>query len=165
MSHYQRQKWLQAIRQSGAILILAAIVALTANHFRPDRLALVANWSPEARLSATPSGESLAISLEEAEVLFFSEQAVFIDARPYEYYQSGHVEGARSLPWEDFEALFLQVMADVAPDTPIITYCDGEGCGLSKELSFALLEKGFTNVRVLVDGWSVWQHANLPIER
>ena len=44
----------------------------------------------------------------------------------------------------------------------IITYCDGESCDLSHELALFLKEMGYDNVRILVNGWTVWQHAGLP---
>ena len=68
------------------------------------------------------------------------------------------------MPWEDFAARFEEATADMAPDAVIITYCDEESCSLSKDLTFALLGKGFINVRVLVNGWTLWQEANLPVE-
>lgn len=46
----------------------------------------------------------------------------------------------------------------------IVTYCDGESCDLSHELALFLKEMGFENVRVLVNGWSVWQQAGLPTD-
>jgi 3-mercaptopyruvate sulfurtransferase SseA len=46
----------------------------------------------------------------------------------------------------------------------LITYCDGESCDLSHELALFLKEMGFENVRVLVNGWSVWQQAGLPFQ-
>jgi 3-mercaptopyruvate sulfurtransferase SseA len=49
-------------------------------------------------------------------------------------------------------------------DTPIIVYCDGVSCGLSKELALALLDKGHANFRVLVNGWTLWENRKLPIE-
>jgi 3-mercaptopyruvate sulfurtransferase SseA len=55
-------------------------------------------------------------------------------------------------------------LQDVPPDSLIIAYCDGESCTLSKELAFELAARGYSHVRVLVNGWSVWQDANLPVE-
>jgi len=49
-------------------------------------------------------------------------------------------------------------------DTLIITYCDGENCDLSHELAIFLRDMGFPNVKVLVNGWTVWQEMNLPVE-
>ena len=102
------------------------------------------------------------IALEDAEALYFNQQAVFLDARSREQYRKGHVEGAKSLPWEDFERRFPQVMSGISRDAIIITYCDGESCNLSRELASALIAKGYDQVRVLVDGWKLWQQFNLP---
>ena len=101
------------------------------------------------------------IALEDAEALYFNQQAVFLDARSREQYRKGHVEGAKSLPWEDFERRFPQVMSGISRDAIIITYCDGESCNLSRELASALIAKGYDQVRVLVDGWKLWQQFNL----
>lgn len=52
----------------------------------------------------------------------------------------------------------------MAYDAVIITYCDGDTCNLSKELALLLENLGFSKVRVLVNGWTVWQNAGLPVE-
>jgi rhodanese-related sulfurtransferase len=149
--------------QMVAIILLAAATGLMVNQFRSERLPLVGDWSMRAQLTLN-SGDTLLITLDEARTLFFSGEAAFIDARPDEYYRSGHIQGARNLPWEDFAARFEEATADMAPDAVIITYCDEESCSLSKDLAFALLGKGFINVRVLVNGWTLWQEANQPVE-
>ncbi len=155
--------WLKVLWQSGAIIFVAAILGFSFNHFRPGRLPLVADWSPEAQLELD-SGESLIIPLEEAETLFFAQVAVFLDARSQVTFSEGHIQGAYNLPWDEFDDHFAAVMADIPRETPIVTYCDGESCGLSQELTMALLGKGYMNVRVLVNGWTLWQEKNLPIE-
>jgi rhodanese-related sulfurtransferase len=146
-----------------AIILIAAATGLMVNQFRSERLPLVGDWSIKAQLTLN-SGDTLLITLDEAKTLFFSGEATFIDARPDEHYRSGHIQGARNLPWEDFAARFEVATADMVSDAVIITYCDEESCSLSKDLAFALLGKGFINVRVLVNGWTLWQAANLPLE-
>ena len=90
--------------------------------------------------------------------------AVIIDARPNDDYEKGHIRGALSLPWRDVDQRFMEVTKDISVDTPIITYCDGETCSLSHDLAVFLKDMGFMNVRVLVNGWTVWQAAGLPVE-
>nr|WP_281797069.1 rhodanese-like domain-containing protein [Desulforhabdus amnigena] len=46
----------------------------------------------------------------------------------------------------------------------MVTYCDGKSSALSKELAMALLGKGYTNVRMLMNGWTLWQARSLPVE-
>ena len=50
------------------------------------------------------------------------------------------------------------------PETPIITYCDGETCNLSHDLALFLRDMGFMNVRVLVNGWTAWHESRFPVE-
>lgn len=158
--------WGRAVWQMTAIVALGSLIGLATNHLRSDRIALVADWSLKGQLASigAATGENIVIPFEDAQVLFLSNEAVFLDARPEAAYRMGHIERARSLPWEDFEARFPEVMADVSPDARIITYCDGESCSLSKELATVLLARGFRGTRVLLNGWSAWMEANLPIE-
>lgn len=155
--------WRQAAWQALALIVWSAAVALAVNAIRPDRIALVGDFSPAARFTA-PTGERIDISLEEAEKLFYTRGAVFFDARPAEDYARGHIRGARSLPLQDLDLRFLEVTADLELETPVITYCDGETCTLSHELALFLRDAGFRNARVLVNGWTLWFQAGLPTE-
>jgi rhodanese-related sulfurtransferase len=155
--------WLRIIWQMGGILLLGSLLGLSVNLLRSGSLPLIQNWSPEAQLSLD-NGDNFAISLDEAEALYCSLAAVFLDARSRELYNEGHIQGALSLPWDEYEKYYSSIMEGLSPATPVIVYCDGVSCGLSKDLALALLDKGHTNVRVLVNGWTLWQNKNLPIE-
>lgn len=155
---------LRAVRQAGGIILLAAILGLLVNQIRPERLPLVADWTPEARLTLE-SGENMAISLDKTKEAFLSKEGVFLDARSPELYEQGHIRGARNLPWQAVDDHFDSVMVDIPKDRLIISYCDGEACALSKDLAIELLFRGYENVRVLINGWSVWQENQLPIAK
>ncbi len=156
------RKWRQMMVQGIAILSAAIIIAILVNHLRFSPLPLIGDWSVQARLS-TPSGRRLAIPLEEAKALFQSGTGVFLDARPAEDFQRGHIEGARSLPWTEAERLAMEVVGELADHTPIIAYCDGETCNLSKDLALFLDSLGYTRVYVLVNGWTLWMEKGLPV--
>jgi rhodanese-related sulfurtransferase len=158
------QQFLQSVWQCGAMFTLAVFLGFSINQFRDSRLPLFEDWSMEARLISS-SGERLDITLIEAKKLFLQEAAIIIDARPNDDYEKGHIRGARSLPWHDVDKRFMEVTKDISVDTLIITYCDGETCELSHNLANFLLELGFNNVRILVNGWTKWQNADLPIEK
>ena len=155
--------WIRSIRQLSLIVLAAVAVALISNHFRPAPLPLIGNWSTEARLTS-PSGRQMAITLDDAINLHQSKGAVFLDARPLEEFTKGHIQGAISLPWHETEQRVMDVIADFANNAVIITYCDGDTCDLSKDLALFLENLGFTNARVLVNGWTVWRNAGLPVE-
>jgi len=152
---------LKSIPQAAAILLISALFALLVNAVRPGRLPWVGQWTPESQLTLD-TGENLMIALQEAEAFFYAEAALFLDARAPELYAEGHIAGAHNLPWMQFDARVNEVMRDIGQEATIITYCDGENCNLSKELALALLDRGYMNVRVLVNGWTLWQENNLP---
>jgi rhodanese-related sulfurtransferase len=153
----------QARWQVPALVVLAFLIALGTNQWRSDGIALVGAWSAAARFSEA-AGESLVIGLEEAQRLFQQNAALFVDARPPGQYAEGHIRGALNLPWQEVDRYFMQTAERLEVAAMIITYCDGESCDLSHELALFLKEMGFENVRVLVNGWSVWQQAGLPLQ-
>ena len=154
----------RAFWQSGLIFVLAAVAGLLINQALSDTLPLVAEWSPEARLTEN-SGESLIISLEEAKALCSDKDAVFLDARSPEDYAQGHIRCALNVPWQTFDEYFNRVWDKIPDNARIVTYCDGEDCSLSEELAKELLPMGYKNVKVLLNGWTRWVEAGLPVEK
>lgn len=153
----------QSLWQLPMIAFMACLLGLAVNHFRSDSIPVVGDWSVDARFSDS-AGESLVISLEDAKKLFEQKRAVFIDARPKDQYDEGHIQKAISLPWQEVDSYFMAVATQLDDQVKIITYCDGESCELSHELALFLKEMGFNNVKVLVNGWSSWQEAGLPVD-
>jgi rhodanese-related sulfurtransferase len=154
---------IRSLWQIPALIGLACVIAVGANLWRTDGIPLIGNWPVAARFSDT-AGQTLVIGLEQAAQLFAQNEALFLDARPENLYAQGHIRGALSLPWEEVDRYFVEVTDQLDALKPIITYCDGETCDLSHELALFLKEMGFENVRVLVNGWTVWQQAGLPTD-
>jgi len=157
--------YLRVVWNAGAIVILAIITALTVNYVRPNRLPIFPIPAINGSDPSATNEKDLFISLGEAESLFFSQGAVFVDARSEGVFELGHIQGAVSLPWDDFENRYTGVAENLPIDWTIITYCDGEGCSLSHELALALLGKGHKDVRILSNGWTLWQQEDLPVDR
>ncbi|MFZ1200588.1 MAG: rhodanese-like domain-containing protein [Desulfobacterales bacterium] len=158
-----REKLKQAVWQVPLLVITACVIGIAVNSLRPDRLALVGDWSEQARF-ADAAGESLVIGLDEAAGLFERQAVLFLDARPQNQYAEGHVRGALSLPWQEVDRYFMELTERLESASTIIIYCNGESCDLSHELALFLKEIGYKNVRVLINGWTVWQQAGLPTE-
>jgi rhodanese-related sulfurtransferase len=158
----RRSYFIDAAWQIAAILFLSVALSLAVNHLRKDGLPLVGDWSQKAQLSAVKTIEEPVVSIQEARALFLTQGAVFVDARPAASYAAGHIQGAINLPTEDLDSFFARAMAEVQPDTLLIVYCDGESCTLSKEVAEDLTGRGYPHVRVLVNGWTIWQDAKLP---
>jgi rhodanese-related sulfurtransferase len=151
------------LRQMIFVLILSVIIGLSVNVIRSNGIPIIGDWSTEGRLSSD-DGSFLVIPIIEAKTAFNENRAVFLDARDKGLFDQGHIKGAKSLPWHSVNDHFIDIVEGVANDTLIITYCDGETCDLSHELALFLKEMEFSNVKVLVNGWTVWQEMNLPVE-
>ena len=158
-----REKWLQAAWQFPLLVVTACAIGLAVNNLRPDGLAPVGDWSRQAHV-ADASGENLAIRLDAAADLFKRQAALFLDARSQSNYAQGHIRGALSLPWQEADRHFMGMIDRLGDASMIIIYCDGERCDLSLELALYLKKMDFDNVRVLVNGWTLWQQAGLPTE-
>lgn len=158
----QKSFWLRALWQGVGILMIAGLCGVLINTIRSDRIAFFADWSPEARLK-TEQGESMVITLEEARELCSSRKAVFVDARSAEAYREGHILCARSLPLNEVDRHMDSFMAAVPMEEMIIAYCDGVECSLSEDLAKALYFRGYDNTKVLINGWTRWVEAGLPV--
>ncbi|MDQ1329856.1 MAG: hypothetical protein QG578_118 [Thermodesulfobacteriota bacterium] len=163
MTFINRPLWIKTSRQILFISLIVLIAGFASNKLRSDKIPFAEDWSAKSNL-VTSSGENLEISIAEATNLFNKAEAVFIDARSGAEYDTGHIKGAKSLPYKEVDWKFVDAMTGVPEESAIITYCDGETCELSMELAVFLRNTGYKNVRVLSNGWTVWQQNGLPVE-
>ena len=154
---------MKVLWQIPAILLVTTCLALGFNQVRSDRMPLVCQWSEQ--LQGSKSSEAVhIISIEDAAMLFKNKKVIFLDARPESFYIEGHIKGALSLPWETAEEKCFDVVEKIPTDMPIITYCDGTNCELCDKLAVFLCDLGFEHVSALINGWTVWNRNNLPVE-
>lgn len=104
------------------------------------------------------------ITVDEAEDLWRTAQAAFIDARRPSLYDEGHVPGARNVPASETEAVPSEVLGSSRAGT-LVVYCEGGDCQSSLLLAKRLRGEGFTDIRVMTGGWKEWTAAGLPEER
>jgi rhodanese-related sulfurtransferase len=151
------------LKQILFIILLSGIIGISVNMFRSQGIPLIGDWSDKGRFT-DDSGSSLVIEISAAKKLFKNKGALFLDARGEDLFDQGHIKGAKNLPWYSVDDYFIDIVRGLPKDTLIITYCDGETCNLSHELAVFLKDMGFKNTKILVNGWTVWQEMNLPVE-
>jgi len=149
-------------RQAIFIILLSMALGIAVNLIRPDSIPFVETWSMADKLAAE-GGDTLAITLEDATALFADNAAIFLDARSQAEYDRGHIQDAVNLPWHEVDNYFETVIMTLNPEAMYITYCDGEACLLSHDLAMLLKDLGFTRVKVLVNGWTLWKEHDLPV--
>jgi rhodanese-related sulfurtransferase len=83
---------------------------------------------------------------------------LWIDARPREEYDKGHIPGALSLNEDDWNGLLPAVLAAWAPERKLVVYCSRKSCNASHGVAERLRnEAGLKNVYVLPGGWEEWE--------
>jgi rhodanese-related sulfurtransferase len=153
---------LRMLRQGAIIIIAAVALGLSFNALREQRLSVVATWStPQSDHVAL---EKLFIPIDKAQALFPLQEAVFVDARPRQLYEQGHITGARNLPVDSFEEHSNIALGDVSSNTPLIVYIEGTDSTPGVELALKLLSRNYRNVYVLEKGLDLWMAYELPVE-
>jgi rhodanese-related sulfurtransferase len=132
-----------AIGRAVVLLILAAIPALAARFFHPQR-------PPAERDLAYPPE----ISVRAARAL---DEVLWVDAREAADYDAGHIPGAIPLPPGEWEAYFDGFLDEWNPERPVVVYCSSLKCEASKEVGRRLtneLDEG--RIYILKGGWEAW---------
>jgi rhodanese-related sulfurtransferase len=131
------------------LTLLAAVVAAAAFQFHPRAPAL---YLVEEPLKADEVG------LKEIQQRWQGD-VIWLDARPRDQFDAGHIPGARLLNEQGFEAQLLEMLDTLQATTkPIIIYCGGQKCEASRHvreklLSMVPVEACF----ILKGGWPTWQ--------
>jgi len=86
-------------------------------------------------------------------------EVVLVDVRPKQEFESGHIDGARSIPLEELERRIGELSAAVE----IVAYCRGPFCAYAHEAVRRLQAQG-RNARRLQEGWPDWRLAESQAE-
>jgi rhodanese-related sulfurtransferase len=140
------------------IVALGAALGLLANAVSPKGIPLI---TPPKKVVK----QDEYVPLQKAHELWNRGGAFFLDARQPEDFEAGHIGNALNLPVETFQEHFPKLAPMLAPDTPIVVYCDGTECELSHRLAEQLRLQGQTNVHMLFNGWTAWRSAGYPVEK
>ncbi|MEW6667206.1 MAG: rhodanese-like domain-containing protein [Thermodesulfobacteriota bacterium] len=152
-----------AVREALVILAAAVLLALVYSGItqkglfgRPEP----PSFSSESEAPTTPE----TISIDEAEELFASGKAVFIDTRDELSYREGHIRGAIHVSLLDLP-LRIESLKALAAEKTLVPYCNGTRCHSSMEFGGRLFAAGIPNVKVFFGGWEEWTASQLPTER
>jgi rhodanese-related sulfurtransferase len=149
---------------------LALIVAFGVNFISPRGIGLIGQWDESAGV-VTAKGKDDVV-LEDLEIddvrtaikIYNTNKAVFIDARQAEDYAEGHIKDALSFPVNQFDEQIDAFKKQYALDMTIITYCSGRTCTDSHKLAQLLLQEGYENVAVFIDGYQHWKEEGGAVE-
>ena len=148
---------------------IAVITAFITNAFSPKGIAFFGDWdTSQGVVTAKPKDEVVFHELEIGDIFtakaLYDRGAIFIDARVEEDYSAGRIKGAVSLPVWQFEELKQEFKDEFPTHMMIVTYCSGRECDDSHVLAQRLLDEGYTDVMVFIDGYPGWEEEGFPIE-
>jgi rhodanese-related sulfurtransferase len=148
------------LRQAVFLLLLSLIVGVIWNHHY-----LLHAWDQPSQTTNPFAGIPLPAGLEQVRLMRKDGSTLFIDARPIEQFQQGHIVGARSLPLAESASAIPPLFREVPPTRRLVIYCSGNGCSDSHELAARLMAAGYSSVFVYEGGFPEWQQQGLPIAR
>jgi rhodanese-related sulfurtransferase len=150
------------------------VLASSAVALKPARLALIVLIGLALGLAWNAwSGRGIALSanvfVKPGDELIEAKQAkarldqgaLFLDARPIEFYRMGHIPGALPLPEEQFDEAFARLEPLLRSRFDIVVYCAGFGCEASHIVARKLKARGVPAL-ILHEGWPAWTDAGYP---
>jgi rhodanese-related sulfurtransferase len=152
------------------IVFAAALMALAVNAASPRHIAWVGTWPSTygADTAAVPpsyqTGDPPILRLDEAIAKFQSSEAIFVDAREPEDYAAGHIPGAISFPFDEYDENADRALPLLSKDKEIVVYCGGADCELSLYLARQLRTVGYEHLAIFFGGITSWQESGLPME-
>jgi rhodanese-related sulfurtransferase len=108
--------------------------------------------------------QPIEVKLANVKKFFDARAAVIVDAREASEYAEGHIAGALSVPFDDVVAKPALLEPFKKLGRPIIAYCSGGDCELSKDLARNMVAEGIRKVLVFTDGFPAWKAAGYPVE-
>ena len=90
---------------------------------------------------------------------------VSLDARPRDFYELGHLPGARCLSREEFEKDFASIEPELRrEDRKILIYCSATDCEDGEIVARALQARQVGPLYIYAGGYDEWEAAGKPVE-
>ena len=133
-----------AIRQALLLSALAFVPAIGEAIYFRDKV----SWQ-------SPDRSSEMVNLDQAQS--WGANAIWVDARPDNEFEQGHVPGAIPLNEDRWNELLPTLLAQWSLEKKIVVYCSSQSCNASREVARRLRdEAGLKEVFVLQGGWETW---------
>ncbi|MFP4084624.1 MAG: rhodanese-like domain-containing protein [Desulfonatronovibrio sp.] len=138
------------------IFVLTLVLSLTYNLSSPGGISPVPEtWT----FTAPPS-----IETDWAALKHKNKSAVFVDARPNEFYSQERIAGAIGLPLNLFDFVYMMKFSKLDPQKDIIVYGRNISRRYDEKVAHELTQRGHLNVHVLPGGLAEWKRLDLPVE-
>ena len=144
--------------QALCVIMVSTALAFAVNALRPLPLSLVMPFPPEYRCSTTPQS-GLPMRVELALTMFGRGDVVFVDARPSQAFEKGHIEKARNLPYSFIDPVGGETVRELKRYKSVIIYCNRKDAQVSMTMAGELSEEGVAGATYLEGGFLEWVKA------
>ncbi len=151
---------IELIKDLVSIILLTLIFSIVYNFILYGNINFIEN--AKSKSSQDLKSDFQEVTIEEAQDHF--NEAIVIDARSEENFQSGHIPGAINIPVKNFDS-YIDKIFELPQNKLIIIYCEGIHCNLSHQLAEKLQTFGFKNLWIMYEGIEGWLKRNLPMEK
>ncbi|MEP6604134.1 MAG: rhodanese-like domain-containing protein [Spartobacteria bacterium] len=132
------------VRQAAVLALLAFLPAIGEAIYFRDK----APW--QARVAAS---QIVDVDLARS----WGANVLWVDARPDDQFEAGHVPDAILLNEDRWNELLPQFLAHWSPDKKVVVYCSTKSCNLASDVARRLREEAqLKDVFVLSGGWEQW---------
>jgi rhodanese-related sulfurtransferase len=97
-------------------------------------------------------------------IKYAKQQALFVDARPTDFYNQQHIKGALNIPLDLFDIVYLMELSEVDKSKEIIVYGRTLSSLYDEQVAGKLMLRGHKNVALLAGGLSAWVKSRYPVE-
>jgi len=144
--------------QALCVIMVSTALAFAVNALRPLPLSLVMPFPPEYRCSTTPQS-GLPMRVELALTMFGRGDVVFVDARPSQAFEKGHIEKARHIPYSFIDPVGEETVRELKRYKSVIIYCNRKDAQVSITMAGELSEEGVAGANYLEGGFLEWVKA------
>ena len=147
-----RLKWVDYL----LIVGLSVVCALVFNRSNFKGIPIV----PESSLDEAVSFENPSTAFDKLK----KHETLFVDARPYSFYEQEHIAGAVSLPVAIFGFMYDMSIGQTDKSKEIIVYGRTISRRHDEEVASNLVARGHKNVKILKGGLDAWEKKHYPVE-
>jgi rhodanese-related sulfurtransferase len=141
--------------QALCVIMVSTALAFAVNALRPLPLSLVMPFPPEYRCSTIPHS-GLPMRVEPALTMFGRGDVVFVDARPSQAFEKGHIEKARNIPYSFIAPVGKETVRELKRYKSVIIYCNRKDAQVSMSMAGELSEEGVAGATYLEGGFLEW---------
>jgi rhodanese-related sulfurtransferase len=143
--------------------VCALILGTAAQLLGPRSIPWVENHSRRVEVRAMAAGIAIVDAAQAKAIAEAGEYLVF-DARSAADFDTGHIPGSVSFPFESREEGYNEMAALLQPSQPVMVYCSGRECDDALMLGEFLKTQGSQNVVLFLEGVAGWKAADFPLQ-